>query len=281
MLSHLMTFSTIRSIIIFPMIFSFFGNKSIDAYPGITWFAGGKQSLTLDSPLKETKGLLPVKGKSKYKNLMFEVKNKGKSKTFLLQTGKSGEFAGKYILTLGKGQYTVTIFGSNSFAGNFAGLAQFQFKNSELLPTDSPKLFINDKIMDYVKTTIGKKVGRGECWDIAQMALDLTGADWQRTKGYGNRYNWKKTKAMPGDIIQFTRFSIRKEFKNGYSVESYGAPDHTAIVWEVLGPGKFKIAHQNVNGVRKMMIQELDLNGKASGKIEFFRPRAGILDKVP
>ena len=63
--------------------------------------------------------------------------------------------------------------------------------------------------------------------------------------------------------------------------ESYGAPDHTAIVWEVLSPGIMKIAHQNVNGVRKMMIQELNLNGKTKGKIEFFRPRAGILEKYP
>jgi hypothetical protein len=271
----------IRSASIIIMISTLFGNKTAIAKTDTIWYSGGKESLTLNNPPKETKGFLPVKGKSKYKNLMFEVKIKGKSKTFMLQTGKSGEFAGKYILTQGKGQYTVTIFGSNSFAGNFAGLVQFKFKNSQVLPSDSPKLFINDKIMAYVKTTIGKKVGRGECWDVAQMALDLTGADWQRTKGYGTKYNWKKNKAIPGDIIQFTQFSIRKEFENGYSIESYGAPDHTAIVWEVLGPGKYKIAHQNVGGVRKMMVQELDLNGKTSGRIEFFRPRAGILDKIP
>ena len=144
---------------------------------------------------------------------MFEVKNKGKSKTFLLQTAKSGEFAGKYILTLGKGRYTVTIFGSNNFAGNFAGLAQFQFKNSELLPKDSPKLFINDKIMAYVKTTIGKKVGRGECWDVAQMALDLTGADWQRTKGYGTQYNWKKQRQCPVTSFNSPGFPYEKSLK--------------------------------------------------------------------
>src|ERR1700754_2264222 len=70
---------------------------------------------------------------------------------------------------------------------------------------------LNKKIISFVKTKIGKKVGRGECWDLAAEALNTNGAKWDGDYGFGREINLKKECVYPGDIMQFTNVSVKYE----------------------------------------------------------------------
>ena len=74
----------------------------------------------------------------------------------------------------------------------------------------------------------------------------------------------KKETILVGDIIQFEKVKL----SNGTTY-----PHHTAIVYEVLGSGKYLIAHQNFANVRKVTTRELDLSILLKGSIEFYRPK--------
>ena len=44
---------------------------------------------------------------------------------------------------------------------------------------------LNQQIVDYLKTVIGKKVDRGECWDLANQALTRANAQWTFPTQFG------------------------------------------------------------------------------------------------
>jgi len=62
---------------------------------------------------------------------------------------------------------------------------------------------LNQKIIKFVDSKMGKKVGRGECWDLAADALKLVGAKWDGNYKFGIKINPKEECVFPGDIIQF------------------------------------------------------------------------------
>ena len=126
---------------------------------------------------------------------------------------------------------------------------------------------VNAAILEYIKTTIGKKVDRGECWDLANQALTHAGAFWTFPSHFGKEVNPAKYTIYPGDIIQFTNVRM-KNSKN----ETWTFPKHTAIVYEVISTGVYKVAEQNVNGKRKVQIDDLNCEDKVSGKMIFYRP---------
>lgn len=128
---------------------------------------------------------------------------------------------------------------------------------------------LNASIVEYVKTTIGKKVDRGECWDLANQALTRANAAWTFPSQFGKVVDPQKDSIYPGDLIQFTKVKMRSS--NG---ETWTFPKHTAIVYEVISPGVYKIAEQNVNGKRKVQIDDLIFKDKVAGKMIFYRPQA-------
>lgn len=129
----------------------------------------------------------------------------------------------------------------------------------------------NAKVVEYVKTVIGKKVGRGECWDLASEALDYANAKWNAPYNFGKKVNYKTEQLMPGDIIQAT--DVTMEHKTETSITRWKMAVHTAVVFEVKADGEIVIAEQNVDGVRKVMTNTWNLNHIKSGKMEFFRPQ--------
>ena len=131
---------------------------------------------------------------------------------------------------------------------------------------------LNQKIIKYVALQIGKQVDRGECWDLAYEALTRNKCNWDGKYGYGKKLNLKTDTIYIGDIIQFTNVTIKYTANGALYKETF--KHHTAIVYEVIAPGNFKIAHQN-NGFsgKKVGISVLKLSNKISGTIEIYRPQ--------
>jgi hypothetical protein len=148
-----------------------------------------------------------------------------------------------------------------------AGLTIFLF--SAVGQDNTPGL--NKKIIKYVKSVIGTQVDRGECWDLANQALTRNHAKWDGEFHYGKPIDPKKDEVFPGDLIQFK--NVKVTYRVGNTISKETMAQHTAIVYKVLGPGKFEIAHQN-NGFsgRKVGISTLDLATVVKGKLYFYRP---------
>ncbi|MCF6312941.1 MAG: hypothetical protein L3J39_10870 [Verrucomicrobiales bacterium] len=134
----------------------------------------------------------------------------------------------------------------------------------------APYVATNKDILIYTKQTIGTTVGRGECWDLAQQALDFSHSIWQKPHRFGFPLK-KNAPILAGDIIQFqsARFEWVKGNSSGW--KQLGAPNHTAIIYAVKGK-QLQLAHQNVNGVRKVLLEVIDLKNLVSGTYQIYRP---------
>lgn len=120
----------------------------------------------------------------------------------------------------------------------------------------------NEAIVAYAKKQMGKKVDRGECWDLVAFALDNVKAEWKAPYDFGKEI---KSKILPGDIIRFD--NVKFESKNGY-MTFY---EHYAIVYEVIDDDHIVIAHQNHNNKRVVQLLDITLSDKKKGKISFYR----------
>lgn len=123
---------------------------------------------------------------------------------------------------------------------------------------------VNAKVLEFCKKSMAKKVGRGECWDLAKFALDYAQATWEPPYNYGEVVYPKSTQILAGDIIQFEKVKTN---------DGTVYPHHTAIVFEVLGKDSFVIVHQNIDNVKKVMTTKLDLTQVKKGSIVFYRPK--------
>lgn len=129
---------------------------------------------------------------------------------------------------------------------------------------------LNQKIIEYVNTVKGKKVDRGECWDLANRALKNVDAKWGGEYEYGKKLNTDKDTIYPGDLIQFSNVVLKFE-KDGKKYTEM-MQHHTAIVYEVVAKGEYKIAHQNTGQYgRKVGISDFNLKDMTKGKAIFYR----------
>lgn len=147
-------------------------------------------------------------------------------------------------------------------------LCSFNFK------VGIPKL--NVKIVEYLDTVMGKKVDRGECWDLALGALTYSGAYFDRSSKstvniYGRRVDPKREEIFPGDLIQFEK--VKVQWKKKYTTFSESMEHHTAIVYKVNGLGDYQIAHQNTQHTgRKVGVSNFRLDRVVKGKVMIYRP---------
>lgn len=130
---------------------------------------------------------------------------------------------------------------------------------------------LNRRIIDIVAQQVGKTVDRGECWDLAALVLNDTGARWDHEYTFGEKVDPAVDAIYPGDLIQFEGVKIR--YKRGNATYSETMAHHTAIIYAVKGKGVFVIAHQN-NGVsgRKVGLTDLDLSTIIQGSYKIYRP---------
>lgn len=130
---------------------------------------------------------------------------------------------------------------------------------------------LNRRIVDYVQAHLGKKVDRGECWDLAAGALNEAGAVWDGLYGFGTVVDWREEELLPGDIIQFEGVTVEERTETSIQRNSFGK--HTAVVMVVHERGVFTIAHQNFGQAgRKVSTLGLRLADVRGGKLVFYRP---------
>lgn len=138
-----------------------------------------------------------------------------------------------------------------------------------LAQTSIPPL--NKKVIEYVNSVIGKQVDRGECWDLANQALVRIEAEWDKKYSYGRLINPKKDEVYPGDMIQFE--GVKVEYQKDNMILKEEMKHHTAVVYKVLEPGVYQLAHQNTSfSGRKVGLSELRLENVKKGKLKFYRP---------
>ncbi len=138
-------------------------------------------------------------------------------------------------------------------------------KAQEDIPT------LNNKIVAYVNSVMGTQVDRGECWDLAAQALNRNNAEWDGMYVYGKEIDPEKDEVFPGDIIQFKNVKVR--YVKDMTIYNEEMKHHTAIVYTVIEPGVYEIAHQNTAYTgRKVGVSILDLSTVQKGKLTFYRP---------
>jgi len=135
---------------------------------------------------------------------------------------------------------------------------------------------VNQRIINYVDGVIGIRVGRGECWDLADEALMRSGAKFDKSSKetlyiFGRKYDHRKEPILPGDIIQFQKVIVK--YQKGNTIITETMAHHTAIVYEIRENHKMNLAHQNTSRIgKKVGISEFDLNHIQKGKLYFYRP---------
>jgi hypothetical protein len=153
----------------------------------------------------------------------------------------------------------------------FTPIDNYSVKSSglNLSCNTTPKL--NKQIIEFVNSKIKKRVGRGECWDLAAEALQLTNAKWNGKYKYGKEVFYQSECIFPGDIMQFEGVKV-KYVKDGFEYKEKMS-HHTAIIHEVKGKGNFVLAHQNtVFSGRKVGLSTLELKNITKGKFKIYRP---------
>jgi hypothetical protein len=170
-------------------------------------------------------------------------------------------------------------------------------------PTTTKKLLTEghekygEHVANWCEVKEGQTVGNGECWTLAHDALEkacgkyafvstglVHGACIATFTGSGTR-GVIPTITIPsisddirrGDILQFKGCV----FTYPQRTMTFGAPDHTAIVLDVKPSDDsnkdsrlkwLEIIHQNIGGVRKVRVADIDLGKMESGIIKVFRP---------
>ncbi|HIJ87040.1 MAG TPA: hypothetical protein HPP97_05060 [Desulfuromonadales bacterium] len=216
-------------------------------------------------------------GKTTQKTLIVKVAKKDALfRSNQIPLTPDGSFKVKYLLKDGVGNYTITFFGSEQKnATNFQGLGSFTKTVNTPLKPDLANLELNSKVIEFINKVIGTTVGRGECWDVAQKALDLTLADWNRPTAFGQPIDPDTSEVKAGDIIQFSKLTTVEHLPSGVvRTGILGSPDHTAVIYKVLGKKQYTLAHQNVRGKRSVITSDINLANMTSGKYWIYRPVA-------
>ena len=140
------------------------------------------------------------------------------------------------------------------------------FAVSKLFTSD---VTVADKIISFSLKNLGKKIDRGECWDLANAALNNANAQWNPPFEFGDKIDYKTQLLKPADILQFT--NVKFIFKFGTAT----FPKHTAIIYKV-DKHTVTLLHQNFNNKRFVDTLTISLDNMKNGKIEAYRPKAKV-----
>lgn len=154
----------------------------------------------------------------------------------------------------------------NKILASFFVIISFNLSFSQ-----SPIPILNQEIINKLSPVLNTQVGRGECWDLAELLLNSVEASWKPPYVYGKLVNPKKDEIFPGDMVQFEGVKMKYEKDGGFYEENM--PHHTAVIYKVISAGSFLLAHQNTAySGRKVGISEFRLEWVKKGKYYFYRP---------
>lgn len=250
----------------------------------LKYYSAQKENLTLKQlPPARAGRKITLSGTTKYRYVMIQIQSPRGEGAVHLHPSRKGAFDVDLLFSRGVGNYRLTFFGSQQDVGRLEGIAYLDLNVTASYTATDSALTLGPSIARYIKGTKGSSIGRGECWDAAQSALDRHGAFWKRTFEYGRKIAPDREAVRPGDILQFRELRLESHDVDEQGRKrtrrfNIGNPDHTSIVLEVLAKGRYLVAHQNVNGVRRMLVEELDLNmPRISGSYDVYRPLAGLV----
>lgn len=156
---------------------------------------------------------------------------------------------------------------------------------------------MNQKIVTFLESNKGNRIGGGECAHAASEALRVSGAeflanDLGKDSPNPGDYVWGKlikiisftenkwsdsepdNKSIPGDILQFGNTKIV------IGNSTFSSPHHTAIVAAINSSGlPTQMYEQNVNNIRTIQKDSIDLTKVTSGWVRIYRPKPRI-DKL-
>lgn len=142
-------------------------------------------------------------------------------------------------------------------------------------------------IASWSENKKGLQVGRGECWDLAHDALVKAcgkhafvstythhGFPILHLKGTGNGFESLALETpcdqlRRGDILQY-KCCIFKDNQTGATTTA-GDPDHTSVIIGTLGQNVI-VAEQNVNNIKKVVINQLNIPSLVQGELIAYRP---------
>lgn len=134
-----------------------------------------------------------------------------------------------------------------------------------------------EKIAAWCEDKLGKCVGNGECWTLADEALKGVGAMPCQSYTHGALLYVLKPgspskleRVKRGDVIQF--WNARFESKDGRRRNSAGRPGHTSVVTGVEEGGEVvKVVEQNVRQVKVVLRGEYRLWELVAGEVRISR----------
>ena len=187
---------------------------------------------------------------------------------YRIQTNTLGEF--KVTITeISNARGEITSSTTEAIADNSPPVLEAPQKITEPAPSlseeanQSSKKY-NSKIIEYAKKQVGKRVDRGECWDLGAFALKFAGAEAPNNNKFGLEIN--ETDLCPGDIAQW---KTAKYVGENYW-QTCGFPDHTAVVIDNTGT-KIKVLHQNFGGKRFVHETTFIIGDFTEGSITYYR----------
>jgi hypothetical protein len=164
-----------------------------------------------------------------------------------------------------------------------------------VIATTGAQPSISDKVVKFGKDHLDKKVGAGECTDLADAALKQAGAKprsaFKDSPNEGD-YVWgdlvyaleikdgapKETKVpkmsiQPGDVIQLRDTTFKGKNLRGFENYDVNYPHHTAVVLAVKKEeGVITVLEQNNNGKKVVMENPYRLTDLRSGWLRIYRP---------
>ncbi len=136
---------------------------------------------------------------------------------------------------------------------------------------------------------MGQRIEDGECWTLAERALDFahakTSNDIMGAKRVNSKedYIWGRevrlAQLQPGDIIQFHIYKFSRQPEGDWGERgSSSQPRHTSIVASVGTNGEVSVYEQNVDGgpvEQNTLYFDKHAPGiTITGKFKFYRPIA-------
>ena len=125
---------------------------------------------------------------------------------------------------------------------------------------------LNAKALQWASAQVGKQIGAGECWDLANKALIQAGAGTSSNFGpmgddadyvWGDEVALKD--ALPGDILQYRDYEMTTTTTTDVTFSddsgwvdsptvTVGHPHHTSILSKNPGTGAITVLEQNYMG---------------------------------